>query len=233
MDPESLERRLAVDRGDDYVAILGRGLLAHDHLVAIKDAGVSHAVPGHTKGEVRASSRPLRGDWNAPFDVLLGRDGHAANHPPHQWNSCDRHPFLAQLELTVAPWELQVAFPGKGAQVVANRTGRRPPELRAKVAVSRCRLLAAVNTPAYRVQHLRLDRGELLVHRPSSTTQLSGAQIATGRARPCPLSLGAVEVGTTGASLSKLPGSRGWGSLKKSSRTVTSRANATAWARVR
>ena len=50
--------RLVVgDPGHDDVAVLGVGLLAHDHVVAVEDAGLDHRLAPHPQHEQRARAR--------------------------------------------------------------------------------------------------------------------------------------------------------------------------------
>ena len=69
---EGLHRGLlARDAGDDGVAGIGRGLLAHDHVVAVEDAGVDHGVAADPHHEELAVAGEVFGDGEGLLDVLL------------------------------------------------------------------------------------------------------------------------------------------------------------------
>jgi hypothetical protein len=52
---------LAGDAGHDQVAVVGRGLRAHDHVVAGEDAGPDHGVAAHLQHEQFAVAGELGG----------------------------------------------------------------------------------------------------------------------------------------------------------------------------
>ena len=71
---ERLDRRLlAGDAGDDGLAVLGRGLAAHDDVVAVEDAGLDHRVAAHAQHEEVAVAGEVFGDGQRLLDVL-GRE---------------------------------------------------------------------------------------------------------------------------------------------------------------
>ena len=103
-------RLLAGDAGDDDVARFGRGLLAHDDVVAVEDAGVDHGLAADPQHEEHAVAGEVFGDGEGLLDVL-GRehagarrdvadegdvaDGPALDGRPTRCRSGPRRPRLA------------------------------------------------------------------------------------------------------------------------------------------
>ncbi len=81
-------RLLALDEGDDDVAVLGRVAAAHDHRVAVVDAGLDHRVALHLEREVLAVGEDVGRAGDVVGVVLDGGDRHAGRDAPHDR---DRH----------------------------------------------------------------------------------------------------------------------------------------------
>jgi hypothetical protein len=79
---EGLDGGLAVDHGRDDVAVLGVGLLADDHPVAVGDRGVDHRVADDLEHEQRAAADQLAGEREDVLDGLLGQHGAAGGDAP-------------------------------------------------------------------------------------------------------------------------------------------------------
>ena len=92
--------RLVVgDPGHHDVAVVGVGLLADDHVVAVEDAGVDHRLPPDPQHEDRARAGEVLGQREQLLDVLAGEHPGAGGHVADQRDVADRAgPPSAALE---------------------------------------------------------------------------------------------------------------------------------------
>ncbi len=70
--------------GHDDVTGFGFGLLAHDHEVAVEDAGIDHGVATHPEHEERPGPGEVLGEGEELLHVLLGQHAGAGGHLAHQ-----------------------------------------------------------------------------------------------------------------------------------------------------
>ncbi len=76
-------RLLALDEGHDNVAVLGRVAAAHDHGIAVVDAGLDHRVALHLEREVLAVGQQVGRAGDVVRMVLDGADRHAGGNATH------------------------------------------------------------------------------------------------------------------------------------------------------
>src|SRR2546421_1954856 len=82
--PVRLDGRLTLDHRGHDLAVVGRGLLAHDHPVAVADRRLEHRVALDLEGEQGALTDQLPGQREDVLDRLLGQDRATGGDPPEQ-----------------------------------------------------------------------------------------------------------------------------------------------------
>ncbi len=88
---EPLDGGLPVgDARHHHVALVGRGLLAHDDEVTVHDPGVDHRVPPHRHHEQCPRAGEVLGQGVELLHVLLGQDARTGGHVADQGDVADR-----------------------------------------------------------------------------------------------------------------------------------------------
>ena len=123
---ERLDRGLvAGDAGDDDLAVVGLGLLAGDHVVAVEDAGVDHRVAPDPEHEQVALAREVGRDGQDLLDVLLGEHVGAGSDVADERHVADRAALGLRARLRVEP-DLDGTGLGGVAPEVAEPLGASP-----------------------------------------------------------------------------------------------------------
>jgi hypothetical protein len=115
---ESLECGFTLDRRGHDITGGGDGLLAHDDMVTLENAGVLHAVARHPKREEVTALGPIRRDREQPLDILFCNDGNASGDASDDGNASGVSDVAKTDTTAPAPGQVDVAFARQRLEMV-------------------------------------------------------------------------------------------------------------------